>query len=85
MIRIGYRVAVAALTCALFLAPAYGTASDAATAEPIPFPRAVELALQHSGVMGIATINQWGARKSYEEIRNNYIPQIMIGSGLGYS
>ncbi len=35
--------------------------------------------------MGIAAINQWRARKAYEEMRANYIPQITIGSGLGYS
>ena len=60
-------------------------AADAATADPISFRRAVDLALQHSGVMGIAALNQWRARKAYEEVRANYIPQITIGSGLGYS
>jgi outer membrane protein TolC len=54
-------------------------------AGPIPFRNAVDLALQHSGVMGIAAINQWRARKAYEELRANYIPQLTIGSGLGYS
>ncbi len=53
--------------------------------EPIPFRNAIELALEHSGVMGIAAINQWRARKAYEELRANYIPQLTIGSGLGYS
>jgi outer membrane protein TolC len=60
-------------------------AADTAAAEPISFRRAVDLALQHSGVMGIATVNQWRARKAYEEVRANYIPQLTIGSGLGYS
>lgn len=59
--------------------------ADAPTAEPIPFSRAVELALQHSGVMSIASINQWRAYKTYQEVKANYIPQITIGSGLGYS
>jgi len=85
MIRVGLCARVLALACALVLANTNSWAADASTAEPIPFPQAVELALQHSGVMGIATINQWRARKSYEEVRNNYIPQITIGSGLGYS
>ena len=35
--------------------------------------------------MGIAAINQWRARKTYEELRANYIPQLTVGSGLGYS
>ncbi len=64
--------------------PELGTAADP-PAGPIPFRNAVELALQHSGVMGIAAINQWRARKAYEEVRANYIPQLTIGSGLGYS
>ncbi|MGB8769576.1 MAG: TolC family protein [Candidatus Korobacteraceae bacterium] len=76
---------VAALACALIFCCAPCVASDAATAEPISFREAVDLALQHSGVMGIATVNQWRARKAYEEVRANYIPQITIGSGLGYS
>ena len=78
------RARVAALACALLAIPEVGTAADP-PAGPIPFRNAVELALQHSGVMGIAAINQWRARKAYEEVRANYIPQITIGSGLGYS
>jgi len=83
--RVRCRVNVAALACALVLFAGTGAAADAPTAEAIPFRKAVDLALQHSGVMGIATINQWRARKAYEEVRANYIPQITIGSGLGYS
>ena len=45
----------------------------------------MELALQHSGVMGIAAINQWRARQAYQELKANYIPQLTVGSGLGYS
>ena len=51
----------------------------------ISFRSAVEMALQHSGVMGIAAINQWRAQKAYQEARANFIPQITVGSGLGYS
>jgi outer membrane protein TolC len=74
----------ATLACALFAIPSFGAAADP-PADPIPFRNAIELALQRSGVMGIAAINQWRARKTYEEVRANYIPQITIGSGLGYS
>jgi outer membrane protein TolC len=45
----------------------------------------MELSLEHSGVMGIATIGQLRARKAYEETRANYFPQLVVGSGLGYS
>ncbi len=85
MTRIGYGARVAALACALVLSCMPSMAADAATAEPISFARAIDLALQNSGVMGIAAVNQWRARKAYEEVRANYIPQITIGSGLGYS
>lgn len=85
MTRIGYGARVAALACALVLSCLPCRAADAATAEPISFARAIDLALQNSGVMGIAAVNQWRARKAYEEVRANYIPQITIGSGLGYS
>ena len=54
-------------------------------AEPLRFRTAVDLALQHSGVMGIATVNQWRSQKAYEEVRNHYLPQLTVGSGLGYS
>src|SRR6516164_3070735 len=85
MTRIGYGARVAALAYLLALSCMPCTAADAATAEPISFARAVDLALQNSGVMGIATVNQWRALKAYEELRANYIPQLTIGSGLGYS
>src|ERR1035437_7431902 len=85
MTRVGCAARVAAVACALVLSCAPCVAADAATAEPIPFRRAVDLALEHSGIMGIATLNQWRARRAYEEVRANYIPQITIGSGLGYS
>ncbi len=85
MTRVDCAVRVAALAGLLVLSCTAGTAADTATPEPIPFRNAVDLALQHSGVMGIATINQWRARKAYEEVRANYIPQLTIGSGLGYS
>src|ERR1019366_1591185 len=86
MTRVGCTVRVVALACALVFSGVPCAAADAAaTAEPISFPRAVDLALLHSGVMGTATVNQWRARKAYEEVRANYIPQLTIGSGLGYS
>jgi len=75
--------AVALLFFTLSL-PTFSSAADP-PAPPISFRNAVEMALQHSGVMGIAAINQWRARKAYDELRANYIPQLTVGSGLGYS
>ena len=75
---------VAALACALCSIPVTCRAADP-PATPIPFRNAVELALQHSGVMGIAAVNQWRAHQAYLEVRANYIPQLTVGSALGYS
>lgn len=75
---------VAALACALLSSAGIVLAADP-PATPIPFRNAIELALQHSGVMGIAAINQWRARQAYLEVRANYIPQLTVGSALGYS
>src|SRR5580658_5753605 len=77
-------VRVAALACALLSSAGIAPAADA-PAPPIPFRNAIQMALEHSGVMGIAAINQWRAQEAYKEVRANYIPQITIGSSLGYS
>lgn len=74
-----------ALILALLLLPRVGLAADPQNAVPIPFHNAVELALQHSGIMGIAAMNQWRAHQEYLEVRANWIPQLTVGSGLGYS
>lgn len=54
-------------------------------AEPLPFRRALELALQHSGATAIAAAEQVRAQQSYLELRNLYFPQVIVGSGLGFS
>jgi len=74
----------AALLFCLLSIPIFCPAADPSAA-PIPFRNAVEMALEHSGVMGIAAMNQWRAREAYQELRANYIPQITVGSALGYS
>lgn len=61
------------------------TLSAAAVAEPLPFRRAVELAVARSGAMAVAAAEQVRARHSYLEARNRYLPQITVGSGLGAS
>ena len=73
------------LACTLPFSPKMSAQAADATASPIAFRQAIELALQHSGVMGIAAMNEWRAHKVYQELRANYIPQVSIGSGLGYS
>jgi outer membrane protein len=54
-------------------------------AEPLPLRRAVELALSHGTTAGVASADQQRAFASYREVRNQYLPQFIVGSGLGKS
>ena len=54
-------------------------------AEPLPLERAIRLGLAHSTASAIATADVQRAFASYREIRNNYLPQLVLGSGLGWS
>jgi outer membrane protein TolC len=54
-------------------------------AEPLPLERAVRLALSHSTTSAIASADVQRAFASYRELRNNYLPQIIVGSGLGWT
>jgi outer membrane protein TolC len=56
-----------------------------ATAAPLPLKRAVELALSHATTTGIGTADTQHAFSAYRESRDNYIPQLTVGSGLGKS
>ena len=59
--------------------------STSGRAERIPLERAVRLALAHSTSAAIADADVQRAFASYREVRNNYIPQVIAGSGIGYS
>ena len=54
-----------------------------ATAEAVPLKRAVELALSHSTTMAAAHTDEQRAFAAYLEQRNEYLPQLLVGSGLG--
>ena len=54
-------------------------------AEPVSLKRVVELALSHATGAGIAAADEQRAAAGYRELRNNYIPQLSTGAGLGYS
>ena len=54
-------------------------------AEPLPLKRAVELALSHSTTTAAANADEQRVIASYREARNQYIPQLVVGSGLGKS
>lgn len=79
-----WRRATIALLAALTLVE-MPVAAQNPTSESLRFGAAINLALQHSGITGIAAANQLRARKAYEETRNHWLPQLTVGSGLGYS
>ena len=54
-------------------------------AEPLPLERAIRLALTHSTSSAIADADVQRAFASYREIRNNFVPQLILGSGLGWT
>ncbi len=54
-------------------------------AEQLPLKRAVELALAHSTTMEASQFDEQRAFASYHELRNQYVPQLTVGSGLGKS
>jgi outer membrane protein TolC len=56
-----------------------------AGADPVTFRQAVELALRHSGTMMMASADQQRTHADYLELRNNYLPTLTAGSGLGFS
>ena len=61
------------------------SAPPKAHAEPLPLKRIVELALSHSTVSGATAADEQRAFASYHETRNQYIPQLVAGAGLGAS
>ena len=65
------------------LLPAFLFPSFSASAEQLTLKRAVELALNHSPAAGQITADEQRADASFREARNQYLPQLMIGSGLG--
>jgi outer membrane protein TolC len=54
-------------------------------AEPLPLKHAVELALAHSTTAANAASDQQRAAAAYIESRDQYLPQVIAGAGLGES
>jgi outer membrane protein len=54
-------------------------------AEPVPLKRVVELALTHGTAGAVADADQKRFLAQYFEVRNQYIPQLIAGAGLGWS
>ena len=75
------------LRAALLLMPLTGLSfyGTAAYAEPLTLRQAIELALAHSTTTAASGADVQRAFASYREVKNQYLPQLMVGSGLGYS
>jgi len=56
-----------------------------AQAETLPLDRAIQLALAHSTTSAVANADVQRTFAAYREVHNAYIPQLIVGSGLGYS
>lgn len=54
-------------------------------AEQLSFKRAIELALRNSAASVIADADEKKAKAGYLEMRNQYLPQMTLGSGIAYS
>lgn len=52
-------------------------------AQTLTLKRAVQLALAHSPASGQANADEQRAFASYREAKGQYLPQLMVGSGLG--
>jgi outer membrane protein TolC len=78
------KTALRVCTFGLLLAPLFAALPQLA-AEPLPLKRAVELALAHSTTAAAASADEQRVIASYREARNQYLPQLSVGSGLGKS
>ena len=54
-------------------------------AETVSLERAVQLSLTHSTASAISGADVQRSFAAFREVRNAYIPQLFLGSGLGYS
>lgn len=61
------------------------TALSAFGAEPVPLKRVIDLALTHSATMGMANAAAQRAYAAYGQTRDQYLPSVAVGSGLGWT
>lgn len=68
---------VAASTAIALVLPARG--------QDFSLQRAIQLALTHSTATGASAADQMHAYEAYMEARNSFIPQVTVGSDVGYA
>ncbi|HLX73724.1 MAG TPA: hypothetical protein VKR26_03255, partial [Terriglobales bacterium] len=56
-----------------------------ARAQDFTLQRAIQLALAHSTATGASTADQMHAYEAYMEARAGFIPQVTVGSDVGYA
>ena len=61
------------------------TVLSAFAAEPVPLKHIVELALTHSTTTGMANAAAQRAYAAYRQTRDQYLPSVAVGSGLGWT
>jgi len=71
--------------CRILALLVFASRISGAQAEPLTLKQAVQLALIHSTAMAQATADEQRAFAAFREARNQYIPQVVVGSGLGKS
>jgi outer membrane protein len=53
--------------------------------QPLPFSRAVELAVAQSSQMALSHADEVRTYQTYLEARDSYIPKVAVGSDIGYA
>ena len=53
--------------------------------KPLPFRTAIELAIKNSAMAGVARADLQRAHAGVSQARDFYVPQVVFGSGLGFS
>ena len=71
--------------CSLLSSVCLFLIAASAWSEPVPFKRAIELAIHNSTAMGAASADASRLTALYQESRDQFIPQVYFGSGLAYS
>jgi outer membrane protein TolC len=61
------------------------TALSSFAAEPVPLKRIIELALSHSTTTAEADAAAQRAYAAYRQARDQYLPSVAVGSGLGWT
>jgi outer membrane protein TolC len=80
----GMRITLRFFNCFLAVLTIFAAVSSKA-AEPLPFRRAIDLALRHSTTMAIATADQVRAHAAVQAGRNLFMPRVDFGSGAAYT